>query len=119
DQKINWVMTSSGPLPRPTYTALLYFDGAEMTRGSGPTRDVAKESAAARALTRLPPGQSTTWRPRAAAAADGVNTPNRPSPLLASRCPQGTPVTAGSVSGWRARMLTKERQRGRGENDST
>ncbi|KAG6377369.1 hypothetical protein JVT61DRAFT_15165 [Boletus reticuloceps] len=60
-----------------------------MARGSGPTRDAAKESAAARALSRLPPpcpalghsnappGQSTTRRgalraERCSAAADGV-----------------------------------------------
>ncbi|KAF8556818.1 hypothetical protein OG21DRAFT_526138 [Imleria badia] len=105
DARTNWVTTASGPLQRPTYTALCYFDGVETGRGSGPTRDAAKESAAARALARLPRSSGLKI--------DDLPSTNQPSSSFASQRPptHSVPEPSADVrSGWRARMAKREAQ---------
>ncbi|KIJ62189.1 hypothetical protein HYDPIDRAFT_42205 [Hydnomerulius pinastri MD-312] len=51
---LSWRTEVSGPAFRPKYVCIAFWAGAEIGRGLGPSQETAKESAAARALAKLP-----------------------------------------------------------------
>ncbi|KAN0084122.1 hypothetical protein V8E55_007626 [Tylopilus felleus] len=105
DDRINWVTAASGPLQRPTYTALFYLDGVEIGRGAGPTRGAAKESAAARALARLPClANSKSGDVQSTDLATATSTPQPPQ--------LQTGQSADAISGWRTRIAEGQQREG-------
>ena len=79
-----------------------------MGRGSGPTRDAAKESAAARALARLPRSSRSPGR-----LFNAVQSTNQPSSSTASQ--RSLTRSAHGMHfrpGWRSRMAKREREGG-------
>ncbi|KAF9225707.1 hypothetical protein BS17DRAFT_777538 [Gyrodon lividus] len=77
---IRWDTQVSGPSPCPTYTCILYVAGIEMGWGSGSNQEVAKESAAARALARLP---QPSQKPQVAAKVTLLDVPKSPDAISA------------------------------------